>query len=661
MAFKQKNLADVIAYNQAVRAKAALQYASSDVVNMAKYMEDVMSLNNNGIIPPRNAVWDNVAKILNGKKVDLGNGVIIDGTSQMGIHPDNLNNIRNTSSVFAQKSAKISPSFRTSITGSQKEVVGKYGRIVDTNTGQSVKEGVRSINRRINQSDDFVDSDTLGYAEPRKADTRMSDDEITSEAVAIKRSRSGSRPDNNLSDDLNEGQLYDLTESQLAAERATGRKLSGADPFAAVDEGTIKNLGGDGSDTSRTLDRRSADTIKKAKARAEEEINFLETPKAIEKHYKITPGDPDISYGTPRESGASFDDLTASASRTIRIKKIKRILRDTIGKKGARYYPKGVKGNKKAEIAYVKYHKAMARDKVLYADMKRSANTKKNNITRTAHELAAKEMSTMNVYKHLGIQDELPRVPGTDRPKANTKSKVWNQVLDYYDRQSPSKKKEFFSMAEEIQSTAWARRNNASSPAAKILKEAEDIHRAKISVKTKTGKIPSRRQPNKFKTRTSGLRDTTSKVGRNREAIRKEVINDIKTYDHSGNNKYLYHETNDIEGIIKNGLRAGNVSVSPLGDSGLGEVVQVFKKSDFTASLQPIGRPKPVATFMKNEIGVESSPGFRAEELGIEVEPPLEELVSQAEFTRLKRFEKKIMRSNIKDIEAAYKNRAKNK
>ena len=59
-------------------------------------------------------------------------------------------------------------------------------------------------------------------------------------------------------------------------------------------------------------------------------------------------------------------------------------------------------------------------------------------------------------------------------------------------------------MAEEIQSTAWARRNNASSPAAKTLKEAEDIHRAEISVKTKTGKIPSRIQPNEFKTRTSG-------------------------------------------------------------------------------------------------------------------------------------------------------------
>jgi hypothetical protein len=127
-----------------------------------------------------------------------------------------------------------------------------------------------------------------------------------------------------------------------------------------------------------------------------------------------------------------------------------------------------------------------------------------------------------------------------------------------------------------------------------------------------------------------------------------EVKNDIESGIAS--NKYVYHTTDERSGIIKNGLASGGIAGLPQTDSGLGDVVHVFRRSDFpantsfadvsyTSGYKPV---KPIATFGMDELGIkpEKRPfGYRAQELGDNPEPPyvIKEAEQSAAILKAKR------------------------
>jgi hypothetical protein len=74
------------------------------------------------------------------------------------------------------------------------------------------------------------------------------------------------------------------------------------------------------------------------------------------------------------------------------------------------------------------------------------------------------------------------------------------------------------------------------------------------------------------------------KITPGREKVRREVLDVIKREDR--NSEFLFHQSEVVEPIIKEGLSRGGLSDLPLFAQGAGKVVHVFRRSDF-----PGGRP----------------------------------------------------------------------
>lgn len=152
--------------------------------------------------------------------------------------------------------------------------------------------------------------------------------------------------------------------------------------------------------------------------------------------------------------------------------------------------------------------------------------------------------------------------------------------------------------------------------------------------------------------------------------IKEQVIRDIQSGVASTD--FRFHASNDVGGVVRGGLKAGGVSGSPIAEAGFGDVIHVFRASDLppgdipdislVPGFDPTNAPKPIATFTREELGLPPSAdlprGARAQELGFEAEPPLEQLVSPEELSRIRQQEAR-QSSQIRDeIERAYSARS---
>jgi hypothetical protein len=128
--------------------------------------------------------------------------------------------------------------------------------------------------------------------------------------------------------------------------------------------------------------------------------------------------------------------------------------------------------------------------------------------------------------------------------------------------------------------------------------------------------------------------------------------------------EFVFHvgSSRNAKGLVDEGLQSGGYTSSPLAEQGYGDVVYVFRKSDLPPTLNrnyeadviylkegvPGAKapfftnaqaPKPVAAFTWKELGrdVDELPlGARAAEEGVEVEPPLSELLSPEDLARVR-------------------------
>ena len=136
-------------------------------------------------------------------------------------------------------------------------------------------------------------------------------------------------------------------------------------------------------------------------------------------------------------------------------------------------------------------------------------------------------------------------------------------------------------------------------------------------------------------------------AGGGREAIRQQIIAE-QGEDFSS---FMFHASNDIEGVVQQGLLQGGLASSPISEQGFGEVIHVFRIEDLPPNLDALaadisfGRgfnsqnpPRPIASFTRRELGLPSGDdleiGARAQELGIFREPPIEQMVSPEEVAR---------------------------
>ncbi len=126
---------------------------------------------------------------------------------------------------------------------------------------------------------------------------------------------------------------------------------------------------------------------------------------------------------------------------------------------------------------------------------------------------------------------------------------------------------------------------------------------------------------------------TPPKAAKAQEGTKQETARIAKTGEVS--DEFLFHTTDaDVHAIFEEGLVAGGLSGGVETGQGLGDMVVVFRRSDFPkgfASFADVAFAKnytpvkPVAAFSMEELGVtEREFGFRAEELGDHPEPPTE-------------------------------------
>ena len=117
--------------------------------------------------------------------------------------------------------------------------------------------------------------------------------------------------------------------------------------------------------------------------------------------------------------------------------------------------------------------------------------------------------------------------------------------------------------------------------------------------------------------------------------------------------EYVFHTTNNLD-IIENGLQRGGIAGGPLMEQGYGEVIHVFRKSDFpedvvfgdvtlTPGWQNVTPPKPVASFTYRQIDVDPDDlpiGARGQELGYSVEEVVD--LTESELKSIAALEAKI-------------------
>jgi len=154
-----------------------------------------------------------------------------------------------------------------------------------------------------------------------------------------------------------------------------------------------------------------------------------------------------------------------------------------------------------------------------------------------------------------------------------------------------------------------------------------------------------------------------------RESIRINVINDLRLGKASTN--FMFHASDEVEGIVKKGLKSGGLSTSPIGEQGYGGIIHVFRISDlppnikdlgadisFGKGFDPLNPPKPIATFTRKELGGlregELPLGARAEEQGFLDEPPDEYFWSPEELAEGELLISANERKIINRIEQAY-------
>ena len=132
--------------------------------------------------------------------------------------------------------------------------------------------------------------------------------------------------------------------------------------------------------------------------------------------------------------------------------------------------------------------------------------------------------------------------------------------------------------------------------------------------------------------------------------------------------EFSFHVSGNIEGVVKEGLKVGGLSDSPLTEQGYGDVVHVFRNSDlpsgdlgadisFGKGFDPENPPKPVATFTWRQLGVDEdtlSIGARAQDIGIEGEPPPREMLDDEQFAAYQREMGEIDDRRIAQISAAF-------
>ena len=154
-----------------------------------------------------------------------------------------------------------------------------------------------------------------------------------------------------------------------------------------------------------------------------------------------------------------------------------------------------------------------------------------------------------------------------------------------------------------------------------------------------------------------------------RESVRINIINDLRLGEDSTN--FMFHASNEIEDIVKKGLKSGGLSPIPIQEQGYGDIIHVFRISDlppnikdlgadisFGKGFDPLNPPKPIATFTRKELGGLREEkliiGARGEELGFTAEPPDEYFWSPEELAESELLIAADERKIINRIEQAY-------
>ena len=152
----------------------------------------------------------------------------------------------------------------------------------------------------------------------------------------------------------------------------------------------------------------------------------------------------------------------------------------------------------------------------------------------------------------------------------------------------------------------------------------------------------------------------------NVDAIREHTKDLIQRGEFS--DEFSFHVSNNVKGVIREGLTAGGLSGSPLTEQGYGDVVHVFRNSDlpkgdlgadisFGEGFDHLNPPKPVATFTWRQLGVDPDSltiGARAEEEGIFREPSAREMLDDKEFAEWQQELAYLDTRRVAEISAAY-------
>lgn len=153
--------------------------------------------------------------------------------------------------------------------------------------------------------------------------------------------------------------------------------------------------------------------------------------------------------------------------------------------------------------------------------------------------------------------------------------------------------------------------------------------------------ITATRETNRFAAKSKPLGDTSSVAIETRD----EIIAATNALGKEVSDTYVYHRSPLLGEIVQDGLRAGDVSGSPVLEQGYGGFIHVFRKSEYEDALARKEAPKPVATLIDEDFGrsLNDLPlGARARESGMYPDPTIsgarsaEEVASDlAEINRL--------------------------
>jgi len=149
------------------------------------------------------------------------------------------------------------------------------------------------------------------------------------------------------------------------------------------------------------------------------------------------------------------------------------------------------------------------------------------------------------------------------------------------------------------------------------------------------------------------LSDSQPGLTPNSPLIRQRILDDLGPDRTGPSSRYDFHTSDNGFGIIREGLRNGDVANSPMRELGYGDYVHVFRKGTVANAADP---PFPIATFTYRQLGINEEDmiyGARAEELGDGAQPTFgltpKELAAEVEAER----------KRVANISAGYLNQPK--